>query len=96
MTHSNTNDSLLELSAAGVNKASTLQRLASQWGISADETVAFGDMPNDVPMLEWAGRSFAMGDSHPAALAAATEVIGVVQDDAVAVVLEELLTASAR
>lgn len=94
VTHSNTNDSLLELSARGVNKASTLQRLASEWGITADEAVAFGDMPNDVPMLAWAGRSFAMGDSHPSVLAAATDAIGTVQDDAVAGVLEELLAAS--
>jgi len=26
---------------------------------------AFGDMPNDLPMLTWAGRGFAIAEGHP-------------------------------
>lgn len=95
VTHSNTNDSLLEVSALGVNKGSALHRLAEEWGISSAETVAFGDMPNDAPMLAWAGASYAMGNSHPAAIAAAGETIGTIDGDAVADVLEEILEISA-
>jgi hydroxymethylpyrimidine pyrophosphatase-like HAD family hydrolase len=91
VTHSNTKDSLLELSALGVNKGSTLERLAASWGIDASEVVAFGDMPNDVPMLQWAGQGFAMGDSHPEALAVADRVIGTIAEDAVALTVEGLL-----
>ena len=63
VTHSNVNDSLLEISALGVTKATTLQRLAEAWGIQQSEVVAFGDMPNDVELLRWAGRGYAVGDA---------------------------------
>ena len=91
VTHSNVNDSLLELSALGVNKATTLARLATRWGIAADEVVAFGDMPNDVELLRWAGRGYAVGDSHPLALAAADAHAPTIDEDGVAQVIERLL-----
>jgi Cof subfamily protein (haloacid dehalogenase superfamily) len=90
-THSS-NDSLLEICAPGVNKASTLARLAQKWGISAEEVVAFGDMPNDVPMLQWAGWGFAMAGAHPEAVAAAPHVTASVEDDGVAAVIESVIS----
>ena len=30
------------------------------------QVVAFGDMPNDLPMLSWAGTSYAVANAHPA------------------------------
>lgn len=60
-------------------------------GIPAAETVAFGDMPNDVPMLEWAGHGVAVANAHPDALAAADEVTASNDEDGVALVLERLL-----
>ena len=50
--------------------------------------MAFGDMPNDVPMLRWAGHGVAMGNAHAEALAAADEVTTGNDDDGVARVLE--------
>jgi hydroxymethylpyrimidine pyrophosphatase-like HAD family hydrolase len=50
--------------------------------------VAFGDMPNDVPMLGWAGLGVAMGNAHPDAVAAADEVTTTNAEDGVARVLE--------
>jgi Cof subfamily protein (haloacid dehalogenase superfamily) len=91
VTHSNVNDSLLELSALGVTKATTLAKLASDWGIAQDEVVAFGDMPNDVDMLRWAGRGYAVGNAHPSVLAAADERAPSIDEDGVAQVLERLL-----
>ena len=38
------------------------------------DVVAFGDMPNDIPLLSWAGHSVAMGNAHPAVLEVADEV----------------------
>ena len=35
------------------------------WASTPDEVIAFGDMPNDLPMLAWAGTSYAMADAHP-------------------------------
>jgi hydroxymethylpyrimidine pyrophosphatase-like HAD family hydrolase len=57
-------------------------------GISAEDVVAFGDMPNDIPMLLWAGHGVAMGNAHPETVAAANEVTAPNGDDGVARVLE--------
>ncbi len=86
-THSS-DDGLVEISASGVSKASGLAVLAGEWGVGADDVIAFGDMPNDLPMLAWAGRSVAMGNAHPDVLAAADEVTATNDDDGVARVLE--------
>ncbi|GIG66171.1 hydrolase [Phytomonospora endophytica] len=83
---------LLEVSAAGVTKASTLAAFAEARGMTAAEVVAFGDMPNDIPMLTWAGRAHAMGNAHPDVLAAVPERTLSCTDDGVAVVLEALLS----
>jgi hydroxymethylpyrimidine pyrophosphatase-like HAD family hydrolase len=91
VTHSDVNDSLLEVSALGVTKGTTLAVLAARWGIEQHEVVAFGDMPNDVEMLRWAGRGVAVGDAHPMVLDAADERAPSIADDGVAVVLERLL-----
>ncbi len=90
VTHSSRHG-LLEIAAAGVTKASGLAEVAASHGISAGEVVAIGDMPNDVPMLEWAGRSYAVANAHPAALAAADEVLASNDDDAVATLIDSLL-----
>jgi hydroxymethylpyrimidine pyrophosphatase-like HAD family hydrolase len=91
-THSNARGGgLLEISASGISKAATLAELAAQRGLSAADVVAFGDMPNDVEMLVWAGRGVAMVDGHPEAIAAADEVAPPLAEDGVAQVLERLL-----
>ncbi|MEU6016197.1 Cof-type HAD-IIB family hydrolase [Streptomyces sp. NPDC047515] len=82
---------LLEVSGPGVSKASTLALCCAERGISPAEVVAFGDMPNDVEMLSWAGTSYAMGNAHPAALAAASGRTATNGDDGVAVVIERIL-----
>ncbi|GHH38362.1 HAD family hydrolase [Streptomyces candidus] len=82
---------LLEISGLGVSKASTLARCCAERGISPEEVVAFGDMPNDIEMLAWAGRSYAMGNAHPAVLAAASGRTAPNNEDGVAVVIERIL-----
>jgi HAD superfamily hydrolase (TIGR01484 family) len=89
VSHSN-GKSLIEASAAGVSKASAIAELAAAHGILPAEAVAFGDMPNDLPMLSWAGTSCAVANAHPDVLAAATHVVGPVADDGVAIYLESL------
>ncbi|MGH8828175.1 MAG: Cof-type HAD-IIB family hydrolase [Jiangellaceae bacterium] len=81
---------LLEISATGVTKASTLATVAAEHDIAAADVVAFGDMPNDLPMLAWAGRSYAMANAHTEVLAAVRSVAPANDDDGVAAVLEEL------
>jgi hydroxymethylpyrimidine pyrophosphatase-like HAD family hydrolase len=88
-SHSN-GKSLIEASAVGVSKASAVAELAARHGIGPEDVVAFGDMPNDLPMLVWARTSCAVANAHPDVLAVATHVIGSVTDDGVAAYLESL------
>lgn len=81
----------VEISAAGVNKASALRLICDDMGIVAEEVVAIGDMPNDLPMLNWAGRGIAMANAHPMVLAEAREATASNLEDGVALVLESLL-----
>jgi hydroxymethylpyrimidine pyrophosphatase-like HAD family hydrolase len=87
-------DPLLEIAAPGVTKATALARLAAAAGVTAGQVVAFGDMPNDLPMLDWAGHAVAVANAHPAVLAAADEVTGSNDEDGVAAVLERLVATS--
>jgi hypothetical protein len=81
-------EGLIELSAAGVSKGGVISELARGWGIDPSEAIAFGDMPNDLEMFRWAGRSVAMGNAEPDVKLAATEVGPDHDEDAVAVILE--------
>jgi hydroxymethylpyrimidine pyrophosphatase-like HAD family hydrolase len=92
VTHSNSRDSLLEISADGVSKGATLAKMASRLGLSADDCVTFGDNPNDFSMLSWAGRSWAMADGHPDLLKHAKFQTDAHQEDGVAKVIEQLLS----
>jgi Cof subfamily protein (haloacid dehalogenase superfamily) len=66
-THSQTRDfGLVEISAYGVTKASMLERYCARLGIAAGEVAAFGDMPNDVAMLDWVGMPHVVANAHPA------------------------------
>lgn len=89
VTHSGA--SFLEISAAGVTKARALATLCEERGITADEVVAFGDMPNDLSMLRWAGYGVAVANAHPLVRASANAITRSNSEDGVALVLEELL-----
>lgn len=79
---------LVELSARGTTKGSGLAAVARHHGVPPEEVVAFGDMPNDLPMLAFAGHAVAVANAHPDVLAAADEVTGPNVADGVAEVLE--------
>ncbi|MET9780367.1 HAD family hydrolase [Nocardiopsis alba] len=84
---------LLEVSAAGVNKGGTLALLCEEWGVAREEVVAFGDMPNDLSALTWAGSGYAMESGHPGLLAPelGLRVAPSSFEDGVGRVVEELL-----
>ncbi|MCV7075212.1 Cof-type HAD-IIB family hydrolase [Mycobacterium szulgai] len=83
-----TNNGLVEIVPRGVSKATGVAEIARPLGIADAQVVAFGDMPNDVPMLLQAGLGVAMGNAHPDAVAAANEVTAPNNEDGVARVLE--------
>jgi Cof subfamily protein (haloacid dehalogenase superfamily) len=88
-THSSTSG-LLEISAAGVSKATTLAHLCDERGIDARDVLAFGDMPNDLPLLAWAGTAYAVANAHLEVLDAVALHCPSVDDDGVAQVLESV------
>ncbi|EHI13689.1 Cof-type HAD-IIB family hydrolase [Mycolicibacterium thermoresistibile] len=83
-----TDNGLLEVVSPGITKATGVEELARPLGLTAADVVAFGDMPNDIPMLRWAGLGVAMGNAHPKAIEAADEVTAPNTDDGLARVLE--------
>ena len=75
VTHSNSDDVLLEMSAHGVSKGSALAALAASLGAGAEHVAAVGDMPNDISMIEWAGVGLAVQGAHPRLVEAADAVL---------------------
>jgi hydroxymethylpyrimidine pyrophosphatase-like HAD family hydrolase len=65
-------------------------------GLTFGDVLVFGDMPNDLPMIEAVnaagGRSVAMANAHPQVLAAATDRTSGSDADGVARYLEAVLT----
>ena len=91
VTHSNSTDSLLEISAHGVSKGATLAKIAARHGLTSDDCVTFGDNPNDFSMLSWASRSWAMADGHLDLMKYAKYQTDAHQEDGVAKVIEQLI-----
>jgi Cof subfamily protein (haloacid dehalogenase superfamily) len=87
VTHSGSHS--VEVAAPGVSKASALQAYCDARGIAAREVVAFGDMPNDLPMLRWAGCGIAVANAHPEVLAVADYVTRSNDADGVALALRQ-------
>ncbi|WP_322754587.1 Cof-type HAD-IIB family hydrolase [Frankia sp. Cas3] len=81
---------LVEIAGAGISKGVALAEIAAQYDISAQHTIAFGDMPNDLPMFAWAGHAVAVANAHPEVLAAADEITASNDADGVAHVIERL------
>jgi Cof subfamily protein (haloacid dehalogenase superfamily) len=86
-----TGPGLVEISASGVTKASALVGVCSDLGVSPADVIAFGDMPNDIPMLTWAGTSYAMAEAHESVIAVANHLAPPCADDGVAQVLASLI-----
>lgn len=81
----------IEITAPGVEKGATLDRLTDRLGISPDRSMAFGDQQNDLGMLAWSGYGYAMANAHPTVLAATTLRAPHHDDHGVAQVIESLL-----
>ena len=81
---------MAEISAPGVSKATGLAWVAEHYAVKADDVIAFGDMPNDIPMFAWAGSSVAVANAHPETRGTADAVTGANNEDGVADHLERL------
>lgn len=83
---------MIELTAPGVSKASTLALLCTDLGIAAEEVAAFGDMPNDYDMLRWAGLGHVVANGHTSMLAAGFTQVASNAEDGVGRTVLELLS----
>ncbi|MET7851917.1 HAD family hydrolase [Streptomyces avermitilis] len=84
-------EGIVELLPLGLSKATGLSLAARRLRLKAADTIAFGDMPNDIPMFAWAAHGVAMSNAHEELLAVADEVTLSHEEDGIAVVLERLL-----
>ncbi len=85
----------IEVLPPGVTKATGLAVALEHHGVAPSDVLVFGDMPNDLPMIEWVrrsgGRAVAMANAHPAVRAATPEVTSGHEVDGVARYLERML-----
>lgn len=69
----------IEVNPAGVHKASALERVCKELGITMDNVMAAGDSLNDMKMIQQAGLGIAMGNAQEA-IKNAADVITDVND----------------
>jgi len=89
VTHSGSD--FVEVAAACVTKALALEAYCREHGIAQQDVTAFGDMPNDLPMLQWSGRGIAVANAHPEVLRHADEMTLSNDQDGVALIIERML-----
>lgn len=83
---------LIELGPHGTSKGAALASLVADLDATAADVVAVGDMPNDLSMLEWAGRAAAVANAHRDLLAIADVTIPSNDDDGVGHLVDGVLS----
>lgn len=73
------------------HKGNGIEILQNYWGITSDETAAFGDNGNDIEMLEHVTYSFAMENAIDEAKEAAKYIIGHNNNEAVLDTIDRIL-----
>lgn len=79
-----------EITCKGVNKAYGMQKYLACTGIAQEDTIAFGDGPNDFDMLEYAAIGVAMGNSVEALRSRADYVTRGIDEDGIDYAMREL------
>ena len=82
-------DILLEIMDKSVSKAAGIEVMLQHFGLTAEESLAFGDNYNDVEMLKYCGRSVAMGNAPEDIKALASAVTLSNEEDGLAEYLEK-------
>lgn len=81
----------LDIQPKGVNKGAAVACLQDSLGIAPEETMAFGDQRNDIPMFRQVGHSYAVANALEEVKAAARFLAGRCDEDGVLRVLKTLL-----
>ncbi|WP_265455488.1 Cof-type HAD-IIB family hydrolase [Enterococcus sp. HY326] len=80
----------IDLIIPGLHKASGLKRLIERWGITPAECAAFGDGGNDLEMLAYCGRGYAMENAAANVKAVADYICPSNDEEGVLVTLDQL------
>ena len=80
----------IEVTKAGVTKASGLKRVCDHYGLTTESVIVFGDSGNDVPAMRIAGYAVAMGNAFPDVKLAADEVTESIHEDGVVLAINRL------
>lgn len=81
----------IEMMMPGVSKAAAVKILAKKLGVDKSEVMAIGDSDNDLPMLQAAGQSVAMGNAEDKIKSACTFVTSNCEDDGFADAVEKFV-----
>lgn len=79
-----------DVTARNADKGRGLLAVAAHQGIDVNETAAFGDGGNDIPIVKTAGVGIAMGNANDALKAVADYVTTSVDDDGIYNALKHL------
>lgn len=74
-------DTFMDIVPSGLSKADGAAILLEHFGIKREESIAFGDGGNDIPIIEWAGIGVAMGNAEDAVKACADYVTLPIDDE---------------
>lgn len=83
-----------EILPSGCCKSDGLRRVIEAAGIRREDTLAFGDSPNDSDMLRYAGIGVAMGNAQDSVKAEADYVTGTLEQNGVASAISRLVLCS--
>ena len=67
----------------GINKATGMERYLKAAGIAREDSIAVGDGPNDLQMMEYAGIGIAMGNAREEVKERADMVTSSIDDDGI-------------
>jgi 5-amino-6-(5-phospho-D-ribitylamino)uracil phosphatase len=91
VTVTSSSHGLIEISRRGVDKAAALRRVCKLLEVAPELVVSFGDMTNDLAMLQYTGLGVAVSNATDIVRHAADMVAPSNEQDGVATVLEQLL-----
>jgi HAD superfamily hydrolase (TIGR01484 family) len=82
---------LVEISNSGVDKSDAMRHVCAELRVPLSEVVAFGDMHNDIELVQDAGLGVAVKNATPRLIRVADRVAPSNEDDGVAQIVSELL-----
>ena len=84
---------LMEIMLPGISKAAAIKILAEKLGVEKSEVMAIGDGDNDLPMLQAAGQSVAMGNATDEVKKSCNFITKTCEEDGVAYAVEKFVFA---